>query len=308
MVAENLILGHLRQYKEASAATLVECLLRVVTRHNAESPNGELLMVNTDSSAPSHLFQTFKPSETMKQYDMLVLGSGAGANVASDAYEQGMTVAIVDNDRFGGTCLNRGCIPTKILTYVADLIMEIRNAERVNLKANVEEVDFSALMTRMRHETWDESEEMERSFGKVEGYDFYKGTGEFVGPYTMDVNNERIKAQHVVIASGARPVIPNVPGLEKVQYFTNKTILELDDIPKSMIIIGGGFIAVEFGHFFSAIGTEVTILQRAPSLIVQEDNDVSELLRSELSKRMRILLNNEVVAVGEAGEIGRAHV
>jgi dihydrolipoamide dehydrogenase len=237
----------------------------------------------------------------MKQYDMLVLGSGAGANVASDAYEQGMTVAIVDNDRFGGTCLNRGCIPTKILTYVADLIMEIRNAERVNLKANVEEVDFSALMTRMRHETWDESEEMERSFGKVEGYDFYKGTGEFVGPYTMDVNNERIKAQHVVIASGARPVIPNVPGLEKVQYFTNKTILEVDDIPKSMIIIGGGFIAVEFGHFFSAIGTEVTILQRAPSLIVQEDNDVSELLRSELSKRMRILLNNEVVAVGEAG-------
>ncbi len=116
----------------------------------------------------------------MNQYDMLVLGSGAGANVASDAYEQGMTVAIVDNDRFGGTCLNRGCIPTKILTYVADLIVEIRNADRVNLKARVEEVDFKALMERMRHETWDESEEMERSFGKVKGYDFYKGTGEFI--------------------------------------------------------------------------------------------------------------------------------
>lgn len=235
------------------------------------------------------------------QYDMLVLGSGAGANVASDAYEQGMTVAIVDNDRFGGTCLNRGCIPTKILTYVADLIMEIHDAERVNLKAKVEDVDFRALMERMRHATWDESEEMERSFGKVKGYDFYKGTGEFVGPYMMEVNNEKIKAQHVVIASGARPVIPDVPGLDKVRYFTNKTVLELDEIPKSMIIIGGGFIAVEFGHFFSAVGTEVTILQRAPSLIVQEDNDVSQLLRSELSKRMKVLLNNEVVAVAEAG-------
>jgi len=237
----------------------------------------------------------------MKQYDMLVLGSGAGANVASDAYEQGMTVAIVDNDRFGGTCLNRGCIPTKILTYVADLIMEIRNADRVNVKASVEAVDFGALMERMRHETWDESEEMERSFGKVKGYDFYKGTGEFVANYTIEVNNERIKAQQVVIASGARPVIPDIPGLDKVQYFTNKTVLELHEIPKSMIIIGGGFIAVEFGHFFSAVGADVTILQRAPSLVVQEDNDVSELLRSELTKRMKVLLNNEVVAVSEAG-------
>jgi len=239
----------------------------------------------------------------VKKYDMLVLGSGAGANVAGDAYEQGMTVAIVDNDRFGGTCLNRGCIPTKILTYVADLIVEIHNAERVNLKAKVEEIDFKPLMKRMRHETWEESEKMEGSFGKVEGYDFYKGTGEFVADYTMDVNNERIKAQYVVLASGARPAIPEVPGLDKVHYLTNKTVLELDSIPKSMIIVGGGFIAVEFGHFFSAIGTEVTILQRAPTLIVQEDNDVSELLRTELSKRMNVLVDHEVVAASEAGAL-----
>ncbi len=116
----------------------------------------------------------------------------------------------------------------------------------------------------------------------------------------MEVNNERIKAQHVVIASGARPAIPNIPGIDRVEYFTNKTVLELDEIPKSMIIIGGGFIAVEFGHFFSAVGTDVTILQRAPSLMVQEDTDISELLHRELSKRMQVLTNHEVIAVREA--------
>ncbi|MFW9909585.1 MAG: dihydrolipoyl dehydrogenase [Candidatus Thorarchaeota archaeon] len=238
----------------------------------------------------------------MRKYDLLVLGSGAGANVAANAYQQGLSVAIVDNGRFGGTCLNVGCIPTKILTYVADVIMEIRHAERVNLKASVDGVDFPALMERMRRETWGEADEMEHSILEAENYDFYKGTGEFVADYTMEVNDERIKADHVIIAAGARPYIPKINGIDKVEYLTNNTVLSIEEIPKSMIIVGGGYIAVEFAHFFSAIGTEVTILGRNPYLVKEEDADVSDLLRNELAKRMKVLTNHEVVSASQKGE------
>ncbi|MCK5151916.1 MAG: FAD-dependent oxidoreductase, partial [Candidatus Thorarchaeota archaeon] len=209
----------------------------------------------------------------MKNYDVLVLGSGAGSNVGANAYQQGLSVAIVDNGRFGGTCLNRGCIPTKMLTYVADVIMEIQHAERVNLKARVEEVDFPALMERMRKETWGEADEMKHSIAQVENYDFYNGTGKFVDDYTMEVNGEKIKAEHVILAPGGRPFIPEIKGLDKVDFLTNKTVLALNEAPKSMIIVGGGYIASEFAHFFSAIGTEVTILGRNPFMVKEEDND-----------------------------------
>ncbi|MFW9919749.1 MAG: dihydrolipoyl dehydrogenase [Candidatus Thorarchaeota archaeon] len=238
----------------------------------------------------------------MRKYDMLVLGSGAGANVASNAYQQGLSVAIVDNGRFGGTCLNRGCIPTKILTYVADVIMEINHAKKVNLHAKVEGVDFKPLMERMRKETWGEAAEMEESIAQVENYDFYKGTGEFTNDYTMEVSGEQLKADHVIIAAGSRPLIPKIQGLDDVDYLTNKTILSLDEQPESMIIVGGGYIATEFAHFFSAIGTEVTILGRNPYLVKNEDNDVSELLQEELSKRMHVLTNHEVIKVSQDGE------
>ncbi|MCK5238449.1 MAG: dihydrolipoyl dehydrogenase [Candidatus Thorarchaeota archaeon] len=238
----------------------------------------------------------------MKNYDVLVLGSGAGSNVGANAYQQGLSVAIVDNGRFGGTCLNRGCIPTKMLTYVADVIMEIQHAERVNLKARVEEVDFPALMERMRKETWGEADEMKHSIAQVENYDFYNGTGKFVDDYTMEVNGEKIKAEHVILAPGGRPFIPEIKGLDKVDFLTNKTVLALNEAPKSMIIVGGGYIASEFAHFFSAIGTEVTILGRNPFMVKEEDNDVSELLKEELSKRMKILTNHEVVSANQNGD------
>ncbi|MCF2137676.1 MAG: dihydrolipoyl dehydrogenase [Candidatus Thorarchaeota archaeon] len=235
----------------------------------------------------------------MKEYDLIVLGSGAGMNLASTAFEQGLKVAVVENGPLGGTCLNRGCIPTKMLTYVADVIMEMQHAEAVNLKARVEEVDFKGLMERMRHETVGESEQMGRSVQSVEGLDWYHVTGEFVEDYTMKVGDETIRAPYIFIAAGSRPVIPPIKGLDDVGYLTNKTVLELTEQPKSMIIVGGGYVAAEFGHFFSAIGTEVTIVGRNQYLVKNEDHDVSELLKEELSKRMVVLTNHEVTEASE---------
>jgi dihydrolipoamide dehydrogenase len=237
----------------------------------------------------------------MKYYDLLVVGSGAGSNIAASAYEQGMKVAIVDNGRFGGTCLNRGCIPTKILTYVADIIMDIEHSSRINLEAEVKGVDFKGLMERMRRETWHEAEEIAESISRVETYDFYNDTGEFIDDYTMKVAGEEIKGEYVILASGARPLIPPIDGLEDVEYLTNKSILELDEKPKSLIIVGGGYIAAEFGHFFSASGTEVTILGRNRYLVPEEDTDVSDLLKKHLEKRMTVYTSHEVRSVRQEG-------
>jgi dihydrolipoamide dehydrogenase len=235
----------------------------------------------------------------VKEYDVIVVGSGAGMNVAAEIHARGMSVAVVEHGPMGGTCLNRGCIPTKILTYVADLIVQTRHANELNVTAKVESVDFPALMKRMRSEVDGDSEMQGNSVDAAEGLDWYKDTGEFVGDYTLKVGDEKIKAKNIFIVSGLRPYIPTIKGIENIGYLDSKTALDLTVQPKSMIIIGGGYIATEFGHFFDAVGVEVTIVGRNPYLVKNEDHDVSELLKEELSKRMTVATNHEALEVFE---------
>jgi mycothione reductase len=238
----------------------------------------------------------------MKQYDLIVIGSGAGMNVASAAYDQGLKVAVVEHGPMGGTCLNRGCIPTKILTYVADVLIEAAHLELLGVKIRIEDIDYPWIMQRMRDEVDNSSKEQGQSVDEAEGIDWYKGTGVFVDDHIMEINGEKIKAPNIVIASGSRPDIPNIKGLDQVEYLLEDDALHLMEKPKSIIIIGGGYIAAEFGHFFSAVGVDVTIIGRNPLLVKNEDDDISEVLRSELSKRMNIVTNHEVVEVNQTSE------
>jgi mycothione reductase len=238
----------------------------------------------------------------MKQYDLIVIGSGAGMNVASAAYDQGLNVAVVEHGPMGGTCLNRGCIPTKILTYVADVLIEAAHLESLGVKIRIEDIDYPWIMQRMRDEVDNSSKEQGQSVDEAEGIDWYKGTGVFVDDHTMEIKGEKIKAPNIVIASGSRPDIPNIKGLDHVKYLLEDDALHLMEKPKSMIIIGGGYIAAEFGHFFSAIGVDVTIIGRNPLLVKNEDDDISEVLRRELSERMNIVTNHEVVEVNQTSE------
>ena len=235
----------------------------------------------------------------MKEYDAIVVCSGAGMNVAAELHTRGMTVAVVEHGPMGGTCLNRGCIPTKILTYVADLIVQTRHSNELNITANVESIDFPALMRRMRSEVDSDSKIQGNSVDAAQGMDWYKATGEFVGNYTLKVGDEQIKAPNIFIVSGLRPYIPPIKGIEEIGYLDSKTALDLTERPRSMVIIGGGYIAVEFGHFFEAVGVDVTIVVRNPYLVKNEDYDVSELLKEELSKRMKVVTNHEALEVFE---------
>ena len=235
----------------------------------------------------------------MKEYDLIIIGSGVGLRLLGKANDRGFRVAIIERGPSGGTCLNRGCIPTKILTYVADVIMEAEHLKELGVEVTIDKIDYPWIMQRMRDRVESMSKGQEEWMASEEKIDFYHGTGFFVSDYVVEVNGEILTAPNIIIASGSRPLIPNIKGLDKVEYLTNDEALHLMEKPKSMLIVGGGYVATEFGHFFSAVGTDVTIIGRNPYLVKNEDTDVSELLRDELSKRMNVHVNHEVVEVLE---------
>jgi dihydrolipoamide dehydrogenase len=232
-----------------------------------------------------------------------VIGSGAGLNVASDAYSMGMKVAILDNGPLGGTCLNRGCIPTKIILYPADVVQIIREAGKVGISGRVEKVDFGLIMKRMHDLVDEDVSNMTKSIRSTwgQGLDFYDREGRFVSKKVIEVKGERITAPKILIAAGTREFIPLVPGLEDAGYLTSTTALEIKKPPKSLIIIGGGYIAAEFGHFFESVGVKVKIVGRNRYLVPQEEPEVSDELKRRLSERMAVYTDHEVLRAGKEG-------
>lgn len=231
----------------------------------------------------------------MKTYDLIVIGSGAGMNVASSAVSQGMKVAVIDNGPLGGTCLNRGCIPSKVMIHPADVIRTAQHAKKIGVHLKLEKVDFDLIMKRTWKIVLDGRHEMERGVGTTENLDFYNMDASFVSDYTMRAGKDEIRADKIVIAAGARPLIPRIDGLDDVGYETNRTIFDIKRPPNSLTIVGGGYIAAEFGHFFSSIGVKVTIIGRNPRLIPQAEPEISDLLKDEISKYCRVYTNHEVL-------------
>jgi mycothione reductase len=224
----------------------------------------------------------------MKQYDVIVIGSGSGTAIVEEALNHELKVALVDRGPLGGTCLNLGCIPSKLLIYPADRIIDIRDSQKLGIATQINNVDFVLIMDRMRKAVQEDRDDIRRSITETKILDFYEGTGRFTGDYTMEINEETIKAGKIVIASGSRPLVPPIKGLDGIDYLTNETVLQLRKRPDDLVIIGGGYIAVEYAHFFEAMGTRVTILEIANRLVLSEEPEIATLLREELSKRVKI--------------------
>ncbi|HUI45865.1 MAG TPA: dihydrolipoyl dehydrogenase [Nitrospirota bacterium] len=239
----------------------------------------------------------------MKEYDIIVVGSGSGTNLIDDALEHNKTVALVDKGPVGGTCLNVGCIPTKLIIFPADRIMEIREAEKFGITAEIMKIDFAAIMARMRASVKQGHDHIQEALAKAENFDFYFGEAHFTGAYTLQVNDKEIRGKTLFLASGARPYIPSIKGIESSEYLTNETALQLTEKPESLVIIGGGYIAVEFAHFFDAVGTKVTILQRNSRLVPEEEPEVSKLLKAALSRRMTIYTDTEAIEIRQTGKV-----
>ena len=233
----------------------------------------------------------------MKEFDLIAIGSGAGLRVASKAAMRGMRVALVSLGPLGGTCLNTGCIPSKILIQPADMARSIQRACRLGIDARLEGVDYPFIMNRMRSYISEKRKLLEEMVESSTDITLFKEAAEFTGDLTMRVGERIITAPRIVIGTGASPMIPTIPGLTEAGYLDNASLLALEKLPNDLVIIGGGYVGCEYAHFFSAMGSRVVLLGRSPEILDTEEPEISSIVRKALSRYMEVRTGHEVVSV-----------
>ena len=232
----------------------------------------------------------------MKNYDMIVIGTGSAMDIVNATIEKNpkMKVAVIDKDEPGGICLTRGCIPSKLLLYPAELLRTTEKAGEFGINVEIKKIDFAKVMTRMRTIIDNEINIIRQGLSHSKNVDYYPASAEFTAPYTLKISDETITSKLIILCTGSKPTIPPIKGVEKTGYQTSDTILKINQLPTSLAIIGGGYIAAEYGHFFSAMGSKVTIIGRNPQFLPDEEPEISWLAKKELQKHMTIITNHEV--------------
>jgi len=240
-----------------------------------------------------------------KSFDAIVIGTGqSGPPLAARLAKAGRKVAVIERGRFGGTCVNTGCIPTKAMVasaraaYVAgrgsDLGVEISGDIRVDMKLVKARKDNISGASRAG---------VEKMLESAENCTVYRKQARFLSDHEVEAGGERLTAPQVFINVGARAVIPPIPGLSSVPYLTNSHILEIDFVPRSLIIVGGSYIGLEFGQMFRRFGSEVTVIERGPRLFSREDEDISKGIRDILvNEGIRVEVNSEVSQIKNLGK------
>ena len=240
----------------------------------------------------------------MKKYDIIAIGTGSAMNIISSVIRNNpdLKIAVIDKDEPGGICLTKGCIPTKILLYPAEVLRMIERAKTFGIDVDIKEIDFKFVMNRMREIINHDISNISDGLSTAKELDYYRETAEFIDDYTLKVGKEKIKGKMILLCTGSKPKIPSIKGVESVNYLTSDSILELTELPKSITIVGGGYIAAEYGHFLSAMGSNVTIIGRNQQFLPQEEPEVSALALSEFQKQMKVVTNFEVREVQQTKE------
>ena len=233
----------------------------------------------------------------MKQYDLIIIGSGSASNLLDALISRNpkIKIAVIDKDEPGGICLTRGCIPSKLLLYPAELVRTIEEARELGVDAEIKQIDFSKIMERMRTLIGNDIDAIRRGLSSSTNIDYYHAIGEFIAPYTMKVEGQEITAKMIFLTIGSGIIIPKIRGLEQTGYLTSDTILKLTSLPNSVAVVGGGYIAAEYGHFLSSMGSKVTIIGRNTRFLPAEEPEISELARKEFAKHMDLITNQECV-------------
>lgn len=233
----------------------------------------------------------------MESYDCIIIGTGSAMEIASAVLStnEHAKIAVVDKDQAGGICLTRGCIPSKLLVYPAEVVRMVQRAGEFGIQSQILSIDFPAIMRRMHHYVDRDSEMVREGLTSSPNIDYYHDAAEFTSPYTLNVANETIYSKTIILGIGSKPFVPLIEGLTSVPYYTSDTILTLDHLPESIIIIGAGFIAAEYGHFFSSMGSRVTIIGRNPRFLPGEEPEISRLAERVLGEHVHILTNHEAV-------------
>ena len=239
-----------------------------------------------------------------RSYGLLIIGGGPeGVIAAINAAARGAKVALIERSRLGGECLNYGCIPSKALIRTARLYAEMRGAAQFGAKAPSQvEVDFPAAMERMHKVRVRASQKMSAAGLRKLGVDVFFGEGRFSGPGSAEVDGIRLRFKKALIATGSRPIAPEIPGLAEAGFLTSRTVFDLAQCPRRLLVIGGGPLGCELAQAFARLGSQVTIVQKEPMFLRQEERDAAQVLFEAFERDgMEIHLNTEVVKVRMEG-------
>jgi pyruvate/2-oxoglutarate dehydrogenase complex dihydrolipoamide dehydrogenase (E3) component len=232
----------------------------------------------------------------LKQYDLIVLGAGtAGMGVVYPAAAKGWKTALVEPAYLGGTCVNVGCIPSKILISSANAVHHVKAAAALGVKATLQEVDWTAMVARKEGIIGRMRDGSMRSIRRQENVTLYQGAATFVDAHTVSVNGDLLQGERIVIATGARSAVPPVPGLNEINFLTSTTVMSMEQLPAHMLILGGGIIALEFAQMLIRLGVAVTIVERADRLAANLDPAISE--------QVRVVLEGEGVVVFTGADV-----
>jgi mycothione reductase len=251
----------------------------------------------------------------VRNFDLVIIGTGSGNSILDPRFA-GWDVAVVEKGTFGGTCLNVGCIPTKMFVHTADVAATPGHSSRLGVDETLDGVRWPDIRDRV--------------FGRIDpiaagGREYrinhadnknvtvYEGTGRFTAPKTLEVTlpdgtRETITAGKFVLAAGGRVVTPDIPGLADAGFHTSDTIMRLDRLPARMTILGSGFIAAEFAHVFSSFGVAVTVIARSGALLRSEDDDISHEFTELARDKWDVRLDRKTVRAERDGEVIRLHL
>ncbi|MGA7205600.1 MAG: mycothione reductase [Specibacter sp.] len=245
----------------------------------------------------------------MQHFDLVIIGTGSGNSIPAPELEH-LSIAIVEDNLFGGTCLNVGCIPTKMFVHPAELADASRHGRSLGVTSHLDSVDWPGIRDRIfgRIDAIEAGGRAYREGPECENITVFAGHGSFSAHRTLTIHGHDgathvITGDRFVLAAGSRAVIPDIDGLNGddggVPFHTSDTIMRIDDLPASIAILGGGFIAAEFAHVFASFGVKVTQIVRGPAMLRHLDADVSARFTQEVSARYTVQLDTTVAKVAE---------
>lgn len=228
-------------------------------------------------------------------YNIIVIGGGSAGLVSSYiAAAVKAKVALIEKHKMGGDCLNTGCVPSKALLRSAKMLSYAKRAKEFGFKKTEVEFDFKDVMQRVQNviKTVEPHDSAER-YTKL-GVDCIEGEAKIISPHSVEVNGKTLTARSIIVATGARPLVPPIPGLNKVDYLTSDNVWDLKELPSRLVVLGGGPIGSEIAQAFSRLGAEVTLVEMAPQILIREDEEVIKLVTEKFAKEgIKVLTNHK---------------
>jgi len=233
------------------------------------------------------------------KYDAIIIGSGQGGNpLAYRLADLGWSVALIEKKNLGGTCINVGCTPTKTMVHRAQVAHYARDAARWGISATNVSVDLAKIVAQKDEVVLSFRGGQQKQVDKRANLRLHHGQARFVGPHQLKVGDELLESEKIFINAGGRPNIPAIPGLDSVSYLTNESLMQLTTVPEHLLVLGGGYIGLEFGQMFRRFGSRVTVLHTGKQIVPREDPEIAAELQKALeAEGIQFLLNTRTTRV-----------